>query len=217
MGDPLVGLVAALCLGSVVLVALVAVYHGRRQRRRGREMQQWADRNGWTLTRNPPVDWGRQLPGGNRRGIGHTFSRTLDGRPVNVAQYSVTDTSDGTTTNTHFHVVAVAILRRAYPSIQVEPRGRVSRLKNKLLGPGETASGDPDFDRQFIIRTSDPSVVRQWLSPALIAAELTGRIPAAWSVYGTELLCHRPGELNPDDVPGHAGAVLSLATLLDTA
>jgi hypothetical protein len=215
MGDPIVGLVGALCLVCAALVALIAVYQVRRQRRRRRQTQQWADHNGWTLTRNPRVEWGRLLPGGNRHGISHTFSRVIEGRRVNVAQYSVTDASDGTTTNTHYHVVAVVVLSRSYPSIQVEPRGRASRLKNKLLGPGETASGNPDFDREFIIRTSEASAVRQWLSPALTAAQLNGRIPAAWSVHGTELLCHRPGELNPDDVPGYAGAALSLATLLE--
>jgi hypothetical protein len=100
VGDPLVGLVGALCLVCAVLVAVVAVFHARGERRRRHRRQPWADRNGWTLIRNPQVDWGRQLPGGNRDGISYTFSRTLEGRGVNVAQYSVTDASDGTTTNT---------------------------------------------------------------------------------------------------------------------
>ena len=215
MGDPLVGMTATLCAVGVALVVVVAVFAARRARRDRNRMQQWADRNGWTLTRNPRVEWGRRLPGGNSHGIGYALSSTLAGRHVTVAQYSVTDASDGTTTNTHHHVVTVALLNRSFPSTQLEPRGRASRVKNRLLGPGESTSGNPDFDREFLIRTSEPSVVRQWLSPPLIAAHLNGSIPVAWSVQGNELLCHRPGRLNPDEVSGHAAAVLPLANLLE--
>jgi hypothetical protein len=67
----------------------------------------------------------------------------------------------------------------------------------------------------LLIRTSEAPAVRQWLSPSLTAGQLNGRIPAAWSVHGTELLCHRPGELNLDDIGGHAAAALALANLLE--
>jgi hypothetical protein len=212
MDDPLVVVVGGLC---VVFVAILAVYSMRRERRRRDQMRQWAEGNGWTLTAHPSVDWGRRLPGGNKHGVGHTFSSVLHGRPVSVAEYSVTDASDGTTTNTHHHVVTVARLNRPLPLTQVEPRGRASRLKTKFLGPGETATGNADFDRDFRIRTHDPAALRQWFSPGLIAAHLARQVPSSWSVQGTELLCHRPGHLNPDEILGHAAAVLPLANLLD--
>src|SRR6266540_6224522 len=110
MGDPFVGVVGALCVVFAVVVALIAVYSVRRERGHRDRMRRWADRNGWTLTTDPNVDWGRRLPGGNRYGVGHTFSTVLSGRPVHVAEYSVTDASDGTTTNTHHYVVTVAQL-----------------------------------------------------------------------------------------------------------
>jgi hypothetical protein len=215
MDDPLVAVVVVLCVVFAALAAILAVYSGRRVRRHQRRMQQWADRNGWTLTAHPHVEWGRRLPGGNTHGVSYTFSSVLDGRRVNVAQYSVTDASDGTTTNTHHHVVTVALLNRPLPSTQVESRGRASRLTSRFLDSGETATGNPGFDRDFRIRTREPAALRQWFSPPLIAAHRSGQVPSSWSVQGAELLCHRPGRLDPDEVQGHAAAVLPLADLLD--
>ncbi|MET8151447.1 hypothetical protein ACIBSW_17275 [Actinoplanes sp. NPDC049668] len=215
MNEPLAGAAAALCIVFAALIAVIAVYSVRRERRRKARLQQWADRNGWTLTLRPDVDWGRRLPGGNRHGVGPTFSAILDGRPVSVAEYSVTDASDGTTTNTHHHVVTVARLSRPLPPTQVEPRGRTSRLKNRILGPGDTATGNPDFDREFRIHTNDPATLHHWFTAPLITAHLTRQVPPSWSVQGTELLCHQPGRLNPNQIRDHAAAVLPLADQLD--
>ena len=215
MDDPFVAVIGAFCLVFAALIALLAIFTSRRRRRDQQAMQQWADRHGWTFRTHPRVDWGRLMPGGNRHGVSHAFSSVLAGRRVTVAQYSVTDASDGTTTNTHYHVITVALLDHPLPSTQVEPRGRASRLKSQLLGTGDTATGNPDFDRDFRIRTTEPAALRQWFSPPLIAAHLTGRVPPSWSVQGAELLCQRPGRLHADEVPGHAAAVLPLADLLD--
>lgn len=213
--DPLVGVIGALCVVSAALVAIIAVYSVRSRRRHRDRMRQWADRHGWTLTSHPDVDWGRRLPGGNRHGVDDMFSSVLHGRPVSVAEYSVTDASDGTTTNTHHYVVTVTTLARRFPSTQIEARGRVSRLKSRLVGPGDCATGNADFDRAFRLRTTEPATLPQWFSAPLIAAHLSGRVPVPWSVQGNQLLCHRPGRLDPDEVPGHAAIVLPLATLLD--
>ncbi len=205
----------AVCVVFAAIIALSAVHTARRNRREHQALQQWADQHGWTLTRQPDVDWGRQLPGGNNHGVSHCFSAVLSGRPVTVAAYSVTDASDGTTTNnTHQHVVTVAALRRALPPAAVEPRGPVSRLTRALFGAGETATGHTDFDRAFRIRAA-AGTPAAWVSPELVAAHLAGRVPASWSVRGNELLCHRPGHLQPHYVPGHAAVILSLADLLD--
>ena len=215
MDNPLAGEATVVCLVFAVLIAGVAVISIHRRRRHDRRLQRWADTNGWALTRHPRVEWGRQLPGANPHGISHTFSTMLHGHRVNVAQYSVTDASDATTTNTHHHVVTVVTLDQPYPSTQIEPRSRASRLKNKLLSPDETATGNPDFDRDFRIRTTAPAALQQWFTQPLITAHLTGQVPPAWSVHGTELLHHQPGRLHPDEIPAHAAAVLPLADLLD--
>jgi hypothetical protein len=213
--EPLVALAGVFCAVVVALIVVVAVFSGRRERRNRESRRQWADRNGWTLVPHPRVDWGERLPGGNKRGVDFAFSAVLGGRPVSVAEYSVTDASDGTSTNTHHHVVTVVRLSRSLPPTEVEPRGRASRMRSRLAGPGETATGNPEFDRDFRIRTSEPAALPQWFSPSLVAAHLTGHVPSSWSVRGVELLRHRPGRLDPPEVPHHAAAVLPLATLLD--
>jgi hypothetical protein len=215
MGDPAAGAIGAVCVVLAVLVAIIAVYGARRRRRDRDRMRAWADHHGWAFTPHPSVDWGRRLPGGNRNGVGHTFTSVLHGRQVNVAEYSVTDGSDGTTTNTHHWVITAVRLNRTLPATGVEPRSRASRLAAKIFGSGETATGNADFDRGFRIRTAEPAALHQWFSPALIAAHLAGRVPAAWSVHGADLLCHRPGRLEVNEIPRHATAALPLADLLD--
>ena len=206
---------AALCVAVAILVAIVAVFTGRRRRRHRQEMRQWADTNGWTFTPQPAVNWGSRLPGGNKRGITETLSTVLHGRRVTVAEYSVTDASDGTTTNTHWYVVTAVVLHRPLPATQVEPRGRASRLRTKLFGPDETATGNADFDRAFRIRTADPAALPHWFPSQLITAHLTGQVPPTWNVQGNELLRWQPGRLQPVDIPRHVATLLPLADLVD--
>ena len=211
MGDQLIVPLGAACGVLAVLVALGVVLAAGRRRREHDRLRRWVEQHGWTLTRQPEVDWGRELPGGNKHGVSHCFSTVLHGRPVSVAAYSVTDAGDGTAVNTHHHVVAAATLRRPLPSTTVEPRGAVSRF----LGTGRTTTGHPDFDRAFHLRTTTPAALPGWFTPALAAAQLARRVPASWSVRGTELLCHHPGRLEPHAVPAEAAALLPLADLLD--
>ncbi|MFI7599175.1 hypothetical protein [Actinoplanes sp. NPDC049681] len=215
MGDPIAVTIGAFCVVFLALVVVAAVFGSRRRRREQDRMRQWAARKGWTFTAHPHVDWGRQLPGGNRNGIDYAFSTVLRGRPVTVAQYSVTEASDGTTTNTHYPIVTVAVLKRSFPSVEVTARARASRLKSALFGGGETATGNPDFDRNFRVRTTAPAAMRHWLSPSLIAAQLGGQVPSTWNMQGTELFYHRPGRLELDEIADHAIALTPLADLLD--
>jgi hypothetical protein len=205
----------ALCAVVAVLVTVVAVYSGRRRRRDRDRMLRWADSNGWTFRPRPRVDWGSRLPGGNKDGIAHAFSRTMNGRQVSVGEYSVTDAGDGTSTSTHWYVVTAATLHRPLPAIQVEPHSATFRLRSRVFSGRETATGNPDFDRTFRIRTDDPAGLRHWFSASLITAHLTGYVSPAWNAQGTELLRWQPGRLQPDDIPAHARAVLVLSELLD--
>jgi hypothetical protein len=213
--NPLVGMAGALCVAVAVLVTIVAVYSARSRRRHRARMQHWASSNGWTYTPQRAVDWGRRLPGGNKNGITDAFSRVVDGRQVSVAEYSVTDASDGTSTNTHWYVITVAVLHRPLPATQVEPRGLASGLRSARRGLDEAAIGNPDFDRAFRIRTADPAGLRHWFSLPLAAAHLAGRVPPVWSVHGTEVLRWQPGRLKIDDLTGLTTAILMLGDLLD--
>ncbi|XVV13693.1 hypothetical protein ACQP2X_04880 [Actinoplanes sp. CA-131856] len=204
MDEPFGALIGLFCLVFGLLFAvLLVVAVGRRRRERDRR-RAWADGNGWSYTEHPGVDWGRHLPGANRRGIEYVFSAVLHGRRVSVAHYAVTD-ADG---SSHQHVVVVATLNRHLPPAEVTRRGRIA----KLLSGGETGTGHPIFDSEFRVRTSTPP---GWLTGALIDAHLHARIPVPWLIDGAELIHQHPGRLELGDVPRHAAAMARLADLVD--
>ena len=188
-----------LCLVMVLMVAAATATHRRRDRREHERWQQWADRYGWTFAARPRVAWSRRVPGEVRLAV----SGVLQDRLVTVAECAVTDAESNTT----FFIAAVALLRRPLPDVEVEPRGRVSRL----LGTG-SAIGSPHFDRAFRIRATEPP---RWLPPALIEAHLAGAVPSSWSVRGVELVTVRRGRLDPGQVSRIAAEVLPLANLLE--
>lgn len=211
MNEPIGAVAGVLGLAFAVLVALVAVFAVRRRRRERDRLEQWARASGWTLTWNPAVDWGRMMPGGNPRGVAHAFSARAHGRPVTVAEYSTTDAQS----RTSFFVIAAIVLARPLPPIEVTPRGALSRGWQKIAGPGEAATGNPEFDRAFRVRSEEPAEALRWLPPPVLAAQLQRRLPEAWSVRGTELLAHHPGRLRPEDVPREAQPLVALADLLE--
>jgi hypothetical protein len=226
MGMSMVIGAGVFCVLVVLLVTLASIAVGRRNRRRADRLRGWARENGWTVTPHPAVNWTARLPGGNRDGIAVAVSGRVRGRPVSVAEYLVTDAQvtsvpdgmGGTTSSTapadHFYAVAVAVLAQPLPSISVEPRGPMSRMARAVIGPGESATGNPAFDRAFRIRTSDPGAVPRWCTPRVMEAHLRGQIPA-WSVHGAELLIYEPGRLDPAAIPARIAPITYLADLLD--
>lgn len=223
---------AALC---VLLVAGSTVLSARR--RRAERLLAWARANGWILTERPPADWARRLPGGNRNGVGPALSGHARGRPVTVAEYSVTDVRTTTVTDgvggvatsdtpvAHFYIVVVTRVLRPLPDIDVEPRTGVARLFPgdgsppraglARVFPGDgSPSGDPRFDRAFRLRTADPAAIPAWCTAPLIQAHLDGLVPA-WTLTGAELMTVEPGRLTPATVATNADRAANLAALLD--
>ncbi|SNY28398.1 hypothetical protein [Paractinoplanes atraurantiacus] len=204
MSEPFGALIGLFCLVFGLLFAVLLVVATRRRRRERDRLRTWAESNGWGYTERPAVDWGRHLPGANRRGIEYAFSTVLHGRRVTVAQYLVTD-ADG---SSHHHVVTVAALHRPLPPAEISRRGRIARM----LSGGESGTGHPGFDREFRLRTPAPP---GWLTGALIDAHLRGQIPVPWLIDGTELIHHYPGRLELADVARHAAAISYLADFVD--
>lgn len=213
--------VAVAVLVGLVLAARATM---RRERARRQQLAAWAAEHQWTYNHRPKGEWAwaARLPGHTRRGVSLVLSGMLEGYPATVAEYSYTTTSSGTdgsgnsTTNRTVHrlVVAVVRLRQAYPSVEVAPRGAVSRLTRSLFGEGQISTGDPEFDRRFRIRSPDPLTARGLLEPALVSAHLADRVPP-WSIHGDELLSYRPGVLQgPDDVQRAVAPLLEVARLL---
>ena len=189
----------------IILIVVVAIVV-KALRRQGdlRRYEQWAVLNGWVWTRRPRDGWAAPLR------PSYVLSGLLDGRRVSVAQYSEEQGESSVS------MIAVLVeLRYPFPATTVAPRGPISRMARKVLGPEETATGIPDFDRQFRITTMPRGSIPRWIGPELIAAHLEGRIPVSWSVDGMYLTANRQGRLPAWEAPRQAAMLLPLADLLE--
>lgn len=208
-------LIGAGCVALVVLVVIAAVFAHRNEQRRIAAIADWAAAHGWQFVRRPAVDWHRRLPGRAKGGVAWSAHGTVAGRRVSVAEYSWTERrtsgmgkDESTTLVTHRYVVAVVHLDRPLGTLEIESRGSVSRLSRRMFGAGPV-TGDAEFDRRFKV-TGDLAV-----PPRLIAAYLTGGVPAAWALQDADVITWRDGTLtDPERLPGQADPALRVTHLL---
>ncbi|MGI5180371.1 hypothetical protein ACQEVZ_29045 [Dactylosporangium sp. CA-152071] len=213
------------CFGvAIVLIVVTAVVSARRERERVEALRVWAKRHGWQVVVRPQVDWGRRMPGRNRRGVSLALFGTVGGRPVSIADYSYTTSSTSTdangtthtTSTTHHHVAVVVRLRMPRPTVAVHKRGGGSKLWRSLFGDKATAIGYEAFDSAYRVNASDPSLVRAVIGGQLVAEHVAGWLPD-WSVEGNELLTFFQGRLGaPDNIPGQVAPLLRVADLIET-
>ncbi|WP_066367171.1 hypothetical protein [Herbidospora mongoliensis] len=196
-------------------VGALIVISGLSERKRTKQIREWAADHGWTVEKRPPPSgWAARLPGGYGHGVSLLLSGTVDGRPVAVADYAYSARdSDGEETAYNYVVTAVRFDRR-YPPIAVVSRGAFSRLGRRMFGDNAAATGHVDFDRRFRVVTQDPELSRALLGPALIAAHLADRIPE-WSLADHDLLAWEPGRIKDGDhIETRVTALLRVADLL---
>jgi hypothetical protein len=217
-----IGIGVAVCFGGfITLVVVLAVIARRNERERQDALFQWATQHEWQMTRRPPVQWGRRLPGEHKRGVSLAINGTLAGRPVAIGEYSYTTTSSAgpngaTSTQTHHYVVTVVWLRRPVPTVAVFRRGSMSKLGRTLFGDRATAIGYEAFDNAFRVAANDPRLVPTVIRPSLVAEQLAGRLPE-WSVEGQELLAWREGRIgDPHSIPAQFGPLLHVADLIES-
>jgi hypothetical protein len=208
------------CGGFVValLVLLIVVAH-RREKARRQALEQWALGREWQVVRHPRVDWGRRMPGHNKRGVTLSVSGVLHGRPATIAEYAYTTTTGNaggpTTTETHRFVLLVVVLGRAHPTMAVHRRGGFSKLGRTLFGDKPTAIGYEPFDRTYRVTAGDPGAVRSVLAPALVNGHVAGGLPL-WSLEGRELLTYRVGRIgDPATIPAQLEPLLRVADLIE--
>ncbi|MET7394615.1 hypothetical protein ABZS66_14095 [Dactylosporangium sp. NPDC005572] len=209
------------CVG-LFLVAVIAgaVVARRKERERVERIRQWAGAAGWRLEVRPQVEWGRRMPGRNRRGVSLAVSGQLDGRPVTAAEYSYTTTTstgtNGTSSTTTYHYVILVVgMRGVWPVVAVHRRGKLSRFGRALFGDRATAVGYKPFDRDYRVTADDPARVRGVLGRDLIAAHAAGRLPQ-WSLGGRELLTFREGRIvQPEALPAELAPLVRVADLIE--
>ena len=210
---------AVLCMGAVLAVVIpFAIVAQRREKARQQALALWATQHEWQVVPKPHVDWGRRLPGGNKRGVSLALSGVVGGRPVTIAEYSYTTatTTNGTTsTTTHHFVLHVVVLREPMPTVAVYRRGGMSKLGRALFGDKATALGYEPFDRVYRVSAADPRLVRSVLLPALVTEHVAGRLPD-WSLQGRELLSFRTGRIDdPATIPAELAPLVRVADLIE--
>lgn len=225
MDDGTIFLIGGAALLSLLVVAgVIAV---RRERERIRRIGAWAARHGWSFVKNPSVGWAARLPGRNGR-VSLLVHGAVRGYGVGVAEYSYTEkrtsyephrTTGGsafrTSTTTYSYLVTVVSTPRSYPAVAVARRRALSRLGRVMFGDGTAAIRHPEFDRQFRVATRDPAAARALLGPALVAEQLSGRLPE-WSLAGHEILAWRQNGsvTDPARIPALTAPLLRVAELL---
>ncbi|MGW4243456.1 hypothetical protein [Nocardia sp. NPDC004722] len=204
----------------MIVVTVVAIpLTIRAERERKARIRDWAATYGWSFQERATAAWTGRVPGRNRRGIGVTVTGRVGGRWVTVSEYSYQTTrhsGEYRYTKTHFYIVAVALLDRPHPPLAVRYRGVISHLGRALFGDKPTATGNAAFDSRFRIDATDPAHAKAMVSPALIAAHLTGAVPQ-WSLVGNELLTYTTfsGKIqDPRLIPWYAGQISRVADLL---
>jgi hypothetical protein len=214
----------AVCFGSLIaLIVVLAVVSHRREKARQQALELWAMQHEWQISRRPQVDWGRRMPGRNKRGVTVALSGMIRGRPATIAEYYYTYTTTSTdssgrsssTTRTYHYVLMVVPLRQPHPTVAVFRRGTMSRFGRALFGDKATALGYEPFDSEYRVAANDPRLVRSVLGPALVNEHIAGRLPD-WSLEGRELLSFREGRIGePASIPGQLEAVIRVADLIE--
>lgn len=208
------------CGGFVValLVLLIVLAH-RREKARRQALERWALANEWQIIRRPQVEWGRRMPGRNKRGVSLAVSGTLRGRPATIAEYAYTTTTGSangaTSTETHRFVLLLVLLGREHPTMAVYRRSSLSKLGRTLFGDKPTAIGYEPFDGTYRVTAGDAGSVRSVLAPALVNEHVKGALPP-WSLEGRQLLTYRVGRIgDPATIPAQLEPLLRVADLIE--
>jgi hypothetical protein len=215
-----VGLVfGGLAVGAIVTVVVLRPDRMREPPERREYRLRVAARNGWNVSFGGRFDWTARLPGADSDGVSLAVSGLAGRRPVLVAEYSFTtmvSTPYGTATGTFEYVVFVVGVSPGlrHVSLAVDRRDAVSALGRRLFGDAVTATGQEEFDRRFKLVSSDPTVARRLIGPALIAEHLECH-PPSWSLHNGTLLTYLPGRIqDPTAVATLTGPLARIADLL---
>ena len=189
--------VIAVSLAIVAVIAVGAVLFSRRVRRHHASRaaalaHQW----GWSYTARAPwleQRWrGQSFPATAGIQIHHVVSGRFAGREAAVCELYAY--------RTHLTVMALAT-PRAIPALEMRPAGFEASYSRLVHGP-YVASGIPQIDRGWRIRSADPYLVRAVMTPGMIELLETGlRIPLRF--VGGDVISWHEGAINPALVDSH--------------
>ncbi|MBO2453321.1 hypothetical protein J4573_39930 [Actinomadura barringtoniae] len=214
-------LLGLLFVGFIVLLVVVGVQSAKAERQRVEGVQAWAAWHRWYLSHgDAQVPW-RDRVEYRRFRIQRLLNGDIGGLRASISdctyetQRSTTDANGQSQTTTVVHpiVVLTVQLTGVRPDMALAERGLGSRMARALGKAQQLETGYAEFDRRFTMAAADPWGAREYLSPALIQAQLSGQIPP-WSLRGGELLIVVNGALRAESLDYHVWTLRYLAELL---
>lgn len=160
---------------AVVLVGGVLISRPLRERRRVKDIAEWADMNGWERAEaaSDPELPGRWQGGPFLQGLPQPATDVLYGEVSGQRMISFTHTWRTGTAESRFsrkryaHVVALDEAP-SEPRLELTPEGWKDKLQ-KLFGGQDVQVGNPAFDDAWRVRASDDGFARRVLDPRFMS------------------------------------------------
>lgn len=194
----------------VVLVVVLIIFTVRRERRRREQLQAYAAQTGWypitSPAPEPVVDAMRskrsKLAVGTQLGPFNTW----------LVWHQWTESTGGetTTTSTRNLTRYFVWLGPSFPDVQVRRRTGIGGFLKPVRGIG---TGDPAFDKAFLVRPSDDPAPLRLLTPAMRQALLSGQLPV-WTISAGVLITGYDDIPRPDNMQPRADVIVYLAQML---
>ncbi|HEY7488706.1 MAG TPA: hypothetical protein VH912_29970 [Streptosporangiaceae bacterium] len=168
--------------GFVILVVVLIVTTATRQRKRRERLQAYAAQLGWWPIAGP-------LPEAVAKDVGSRRTKlalgTQRGRfNVWMVWHQWTESTGENSSTTRNLTRYYLWLGPAYPNIELRRRTSIGAFLKPVRGAG---TGDPDFDKAFLVRPSDRTDHLRLLSPALRQAMMAKQVPV-WQIAGGVLI-----------------------------
>ncbi|GAA3799413.1 DUF3137 domain-containing protein [Cellulomonas soli] len=166
------------------------------QHQRRQQLQQWAQRNGWTYADRDDsyvrVQRGQPFEQGHARRATEVMTGRFEGMPAISFDYQWDTGSGKEETTHHAHVVALAL--PAYlPTLEVTPEGFGARFA-KMLGAQDMQFESEDFNRAYRVAAGDQRTAHAVLHPRLMERLLRpDAVRTPWRIEGTWIVSWTSG------------------------
>jgi hypothetical protein len=178
---PLLGGFGVLIAGFVALVIVAAVVGSRRERERLRQLEQAAFMAGWRPVGGPVPPVVAEATRSRRNKM--ALAIELNGRPYWMVWHRWTE-SNGENSRRVDLTRYFAWLGPSYPNLEIKRR---TKLGGKLMPVRGLGTGDPAFDKAFLVRSPPDPQTARLLGPQLRQEMLAYRLPP-WQIAGGVLI-----------------------------
>lgn len=202
---------AFLAIVAVIgLLVTFAIYSHKKNQARIASLAAVVQSNGWSFSPQDPFGLPERWPGapfesGYDRRAQNVITGEHNGHPLVAFDYSYKedsrDSEGRTTTRTYCYAVYALGMPCALPEVHVAPEGVFSRL-GKALGIQDIELESEEFNRRFRVRSPNPKLATDVLSPRTMEALLAGG-KINFRFAGSDCLAYDSGSLDAVELLRH--------------